>query len=70
MVVATCHAKALGPLVCHICRLKSWRAEHGPSKLHDEVGGAWKSNMNLTWIGLTKERCEEFFSNDANFIDI
>ena len=31
-------------------RRKSWRVEHGPSKLHDEVGGAWKSNMNLTWI--------------------
>ena len=31
-------------------RGKSWRVEHGPSKLHDEVGGAWKSNMNLTWI--------------------
>ena len=26
------------------------RAEHVPSKLHDEVGGAWKSNMSLTWI--------------------
>ena len=24
--------------------------EHGPSKFRNEVGGAWKSNINLTWI--------------------